>query len=145
MLRQIIPLLQVRNLAASIAFYEGRLGFQAGALGGGFAILRRDGCVIYLAQKTKDADVTNKAARAADDGWCNYDLHIDCQPGTLDGLYREFRAKGVPMPDAFKGGPVTRDYGVRDFSVIDPDGYDLVFGEECPEDPGAHPDSAPNP
>ena len=34
------------------------------------------------------------------------------------------------MPDCFKNGPVTRPYGIRDFSVIDPDGYDLVFGEE---------------
>jgi hypothetical protein len=38
------------------------------------------------------------------------------------------------MPDCFQDGPVQRSYGVRDFSVIDPDGYDLVFGEECPED-----------
>jgi hypothetical protein len=35
------------------------------------------------------------------------------------------------MPDGYKDGPVTRPYGVRDFSVIDPGGYDLVFGEEC--------------
>ena len=69
-------------------------------------------------------------ARAADDGWCTYDLHIHCQPGTLDALYREFRAKGVPMPEGFEAGPVTRPYGIRDFSVIDPDGYDIVFGEE---------------
>jgi hypothetical protein len=75
--------------------------------------------------------VINKAARAVADGWCNYDLHIHCQPGTLEALYQEFRAKGVPMPDCFADGPVTRSYGIRDFSVIDPDGYDIVFGEEC--------------
>lgn len=94
-------------------------------------MIRRDDCVIYLAQKTKDANVTNKAARAADDDWCNYDLHIHCQPGTLDRLYAEFRASDVPMPGAFEFGPVTRSYGIRDFSVIDPDGYDIVFGEDC--------------
>jgi hypothetical protein len=59
------------------------------------------------------------------------DLHVHCQPGTLDALYREFRSRGVRMPDGYKDGPVTRPYGVRDFSVIDPGGYDLVFGEEC--------------
>jgi hypothetical protein len=46
----------------------------------------------------------------------------------LNALYQEFRAKGVRMP-GFENGPVRRSYGVRDFSVIDPDGYDLVFGE----------------
>lgn len=131
MLKQISPLLQVRDLAASVAFYGQKLGFRTGSTEGGFSAVRRDDCLIYLAQKTKDADVTNKVARAADDGWCTYDLHIHCQPGTLDALYQEFRAKGVPMPEGFEAGPVTRSYGIRDFSVLDLDGYDLVFGEEC--------------
>lgn len=98
---------------------------------GGFCMVRRDDCLIFLAQKTKDVDLTNRAARAVDDDWCNYDLHFHCQPGTLDALYREFREKGVAIPESYKDGPVTRCYGIRDFSVCDPDGYDLVFGEEC--------------
>ena len=133
MLKQIRPLLQVRDLAASVAFYREMLGFRTGSLEGGFSVIRRDDCLIFLAQKTKDVDVTNKAARAVNDGWCSYDLHIYCEPGTLNALYEEFRARGVPMP-GFEDGPVMRPYGVRDFSVLDPDGYDLVFGEEVPED-----------
>ena len=131
MLKQISPLLQVRDLAASVSFYGQKLGFQTGSIDGGFSAVRRDDCVIFLAQKTKDVDVTNRAARAVNDGWCNYDLHFHCHLGTLDALYQEFRAKGVMIPDCFKDGPVARPYGIRDFSVIDPDGYDLVFGEEC--------------
>jgi hypothetical protein len=131
MLKQISPLLQVRDLAASVAFYGQKLGFQTGSTEGGFCAIRRDDCLIYLAQKTKDTDVTNRAARAVDDDWCNYDLHIHCQPGTLDALYQEFQAQGVEMPQAYQDGPVRRSYGIRDFSIIDPDGYDLVFGEEC--------------
>lgn len=131
MLKQISPLLQVSDLAASISFYGQKLGFKTGTPDRGFALVRRDDCLIFLAQKTKSVDVTNKAARAEADGWCNFDIHIHCEPGTLDGLYSEFRAKGVPMLDCFQNGPVARSYGIRDFSVIDPDGYDLVFGEEC--------------
>ena len=130
MLKQIAPLLQVSDVEASLAFYRDKLGFRTGSIDGGFTVIRRDECLIFLAQKTKDVDVTNKAARAVDDGWCSYDLHIYCQPGTLDGLYREFKANGAPMPACFDAGPVMRPYGVRDFSVIDLDGYDLVFGEE---------------
>lgn len=143
MLKQVSPLLQVCDLKESILFYGQKLGFRTGSMDGGFSAIRRDDCVIYLARKTKDADVTNKAARATDDGWCSYDLHIHCQPGTLDALYDEFRAKDVPMPAGFEDGPVTRPYGMRDFSVIDPDGYDIVFGEECElAEPGAATDPA---
>jgi catechol 2,3-dioxygenase-like lactoylglutathione lyase family enzyme len=131
MLRQISPLLQVRDLAKSVSFYRDALGFRAGLAEGGFAQVKRDDCLIFLAQKTKDVDVTNRAARAVNDGWCNYDFHIHCEAGTLDGLYREFRARAVPMHKSFNEGPVTRSYGLRDFSVIDPDGYDIVFAEEC--------------
>ena len=131
MLKQVSPLLQVRDLQASVLFYGENLGFRTGSTEGGFAAIRRDECLIYLAQKTKDTDVTNKAARAVNDGWCNYDLHIHCEPGTLDTLYKEFRAKGVPMDECFKDGPIKRSYGISDFSVVDPDGYELVFGEEC--------------
>ena len=135
MLKHISPLLQVSDLTASILFYGEKLGFQTGSIEGGFSIIRRDDCTIHLAQKTKATNVTNKAARAdPDDDWCNYDLHLYCQPGTVDALYEEFRTKGVRMPDCYKDGPVTRSYGIRDFSVIDPDGYDLVFGEVCREE-----------
>ena len=134
MLKQISPLLQVKDLNASVAFYDRVLGFDASPTDGGFAIIRRGDCSIFLAQKTKDAEVANKAARAVpDDDWCNYDLHIHCQPGTLDALYEEFKTNGAQMRDCYQDGPLTRSYGIRDFSVIDPDGYDLVFGEELPE------------
>jgi hypothetical protein len=129
MLKQISPLLQVSDLKVSVSFYGEKLGFRTGSTEGGFSIVRRDDCAIFLAQKTKDTDVTNKAARAGDEEWCNYDAHIHCEPGTLDALYREFKAKGVKMPEYYRDGPVARPYGMRDFSVIDPDGYDLVFGE----------------
>ena len=135
MLKHVNPMLQVSDLRASVLFYGEKLGFQTGSTEGGFCVVRRDDCTLYLAQKKKAANVTNKAARAdPNDGWCNYDLHFYCQPGTLDALFEEFRSKGVRMPDCFKDGPVKRSYGVRDFSLFDPDGYDLVFGEECPDD-----------
>jgi catechol 2,3-dioxygenase-like lactoylglutathione lyase family enzyme len=133
MLKQISPLLQVRDIDASAEFYAEKLGFETGPTGGGFCMIRRDECWLFLAQKTKDVDVTNRAARAVDDGWCGYDLHIHCAPGTLDRLYTEFRSRGVAMHESFQDGPVLRDYGVRDFSLLDPDGYELVFGEEMPE------------
>jgi hypothetical protein len=134
MLKQISPLLQVNDLQTSVSFYGQKLGFRTGSIDGGFSVIRRDDCTIYLAQKTKKADVTNKAARAVDDGWCNYDLHIHCQLGTLDALYAEFRAARCHDAGLLQERPGDTSLRIRDFSVIDPDGYDLVFGEEIEDE-----------
>ncbi|MBC8354332.1 MAG: VOC family protein [Planctomycetes bacterium] len=134
MLTQISPLLQVNDLERSVSFYGDKLGFIKGKIHDGFSLVTRNDCTIYLAQKTRNVDVTNKVARASDDGWCNYDLHIHCEPGSLDALCEEFKANGVEMADTFKDGPVTRPYGMRDFSVSDLDGYGLVFGESVDDD-----------
>ena len=34
------------------------------------------------------------------------------------------------MHESYNNGPVTRPYGMRDFSLVDPDGYDLVFADD---------------
>ena len=129
MLQQIQPLLQVQDLDLSVTFYCEQLGFSGGVVDEGFAMVSRDQCTIYLAQKTKSVDVTNKAARKVVDGWCNYDFLIQCKHGTLDALHKEFTDNGVEWLDCFQNGPEDRPYGMRDFSVFDPDGYDLVFAE----------------
>lgn len=49
---------------------------------------------------------------------------------TVDTLWQEFRAAGASMHEYLDSGPVNREYGIRDFSVYDPDGYNLVFGAE---------------
>jgi len=128
LLRKISPLLQVKDLAASFAFYSGKLGFHEVYRREGFLIVARDGCEVYLAQKELDVDLRNVAARSHPDAIANYDLHFDCELDASDRLWSEFRAAGVPLSPEFEHGPVNRSYGIRDFSVIDPDGYILVFG-----------------
>lgn len=130
MIKSVSPLLQVRDLAASLAFYTGKLGFvELHRDPGGFAIIGRDGCQLFLAQAEKPVDLRNRTARLANSGFAAYDLHFYCEAGTLDTLWSACVGAGVPMPEAFETGPVQRSYGIRDFSILDPDGYDLVFGE----------------
>jgi catechol 2,3-dioxygenase-like lactoylglutathione lyase family enzyme len=129
-LKSVCPLLQVADLDRSRAFYTGKLGFkETWKDPGGFTILSRDECLLFIAPKQREVDLRNATARLTNDGYANYDLHLDCFPGSLDALWKEYKEAGVEMGASFVNGPVTRDYGVRDFSVIDPDGYDLVFGE----------------
>jgi catechol 2,3-dioxygenase-like lactoylglutathione lyase family enzyme len=134
-LQSITPLLPVRDLDLSIEFYVRKLGFTLEFQDPGFAGLVRDACRIFLSQKEKpDVDLRNVASKLADDGWANFDLHINCARGTVDELWREFKAAGVPMHESFANGPVNRSYGLRDFSVLDPDGFDLVFAAEIEPD-----------
>lgn len=135
-INSVSPLLQVTDLSVSRAFYTQNLGFTEDWYDGeGFAILRRDKCSIFLAQKQVNVDLRNVTARRMRDGYANYDLHFNCDTGTIDALWSEYRVAGVSMPADFNNGPVTRAYGIRDFSITDPDGYDLVFGAPCAPDP----------
>ncbi len=133
-LKSITPLLQVADLEASIEFYTRKLGFvKHHQEEGGFAILERDECSLFLAQKQTKVDLRNATARAKPDGYASYDFFVMCTPGTVDGLLKECRDAKATIPAAYDNGPVNRPYGIRDFNVIDPDGYDIVFGEPIGE------------
>lgn len=126
-LQSISPLLQVADLNKSIEFYTKKLGFQEKWKdGNGFAIVSRDGCDIFLGQKQTKVDLRNVTGRTNPDGYTDYDLHIHCAPGAVDALWKEFNEAGVSIPE--KDGPENREYGIRDFGVIDPDGYTIIFG-----------------
>jgi catechol 2,3-dioxygenase-like lactoylglutathione lyase family enzyme len=126
-MERISPLLQVSDLKKSIEFYTKKLGFKEKWFDGeAFAIVSRDDCDIFLGQKQTKVDLRNVTARSKPDGYIDYDLHIHCAVGAADVLWKEFKASGVEIPD--KNGPVDREYGIRDFGVIDPDGYVIVFG-----------------
>jgi catechol 2,3-dioxygenase-like lactoylglutathione lyase family enzyme len=126
-LQSISPLLQVSDMKKSVEFYAGKLGFkEKWRDGDGFVILSRDGCDLYLGQNQTKVDLRNATARTESDGFASYDLHFHCAVGAADALWKEFTKVGVNIPE--KDGPITREYGIRDFTVIDPDGYAIVFG-----------------
>lgn len=126
-LQRISPLLQVSDLDKSIGFYTTKLGFEEKWRDeNGFVILYRDGCDLFLGQNQTKVDLRNSTARIQQDGFASYDLHIHCSPGAADALWKEFNEAGVRILE--KEGPMNREYGIRDFTVIDPDGYTIVFG-----------------
>ena len=126
-LLRISPLLQVSDMNKSVEFYTKKLGFEEKWRDGdGFVILSRDGCDLFLGQKQTKVDLRNVTARTKPDGFADYDLHFHCAVGAADALWGEFSKAGVNTTE--KDGPVTSEYGIRDFSVIDPDGYTIVFG-----------------
>jgi len=121
------PLLQVYDMPRSVAFYRDKIGFEVVAKapdrpGDEFdwALLRRDGVELMLnTQHERDHRPARPGpGRAAAHG--DTVLFFGCRD--LDAAYADFRAKGLNVSE-----PVVREYGMRQLSLHDPDGYGLCF------------------
>ena len=103
-----LPIVPVRDVAATVAFYTDILGFEARLVtdDGAFAVVGLDGAGIQLL-KTDDAQAL------------------------LDAFYEELRPKLDTLPPGRVRPPFDQPYGMREFHVKDPDGCLLFFGEEA--------------
>ena len=122
------PLIQVFDMPTSIRFYTEVLGFEVietSEPGEHFdwAWLRRDGAELMLNTQYETAD------RPADRDPTRTSAHRDTafffSCSDVDVAYRHLQAHGLAVEP-----PVTRDYGMRQVSVSDPDGYEICF--QCP-------------
>ncbi|HTO68945.1 MAG TPA: VOC family protein [Myxococcota bacterium] len=112
------PQLLVRNLRASLDFYEKRLGWKVDFVYEDFyAGVSRGGAVIHLkcAEKTE----ADRAHRRTHD-------HLDAFLDTagVRELHAELVSRGAPA-----SALETRPWQALDFHVVDPDGYILCFSE----------------
>ena len=123
----VAPVLQVSDLARSIAYYRKQLGFDTEFEDEGFyAGVLRDGCRVHLkcaAPSRRD----QQAFEAAE--------HLDACFGVVDAqaLSSEFAAAGASISVPLRVMP----YG-QEFYVRDPDGYILGFIQPNDVDEGAH-------
>jgi catechol 2,3-dioxygenase-like lactoylglutathione lyase family enzyme len=114
---QIAPVLEVKDVKASEAFYREKLGFRPGSFAGDppcFCIVRRDDISILLDQ--------SRAPRPAplNQYWAAY-LYVD----DVDAFAAELAARGV----AIIRGPVDQPYGCREIDIRDPDGHIVGIGQ----------------
>jgi predicted enzyme related to lactoylglutathione lyase len=110
-----VPILRVRNLAASIDFYTKVLGFRVdwGGESGIMASVSRDRGSLMLCQ--------------GDQGNAGTWVWIGVEDA--DALHRELSAAGAKIPL-----PPTNYPWALEFHVQDPDGHVLRFGSEPRED-----------
>ncbi|WP_341837989.1 glyoxalase superfamily protein [Chitinophaga pollutisoli] len=110
----IVPIFQVSDLPAAIAFYTNVLGFSVDFEFGSVVGISMGEIQIHL---SGSASSGNK--KAIGEGH----VYIFCDE--VDDYYNEIIAKGagVFIP------PGDRPYGVRDFAVKDADGNILAFGK----------------
>ncbi len=99
------------DLDQSIAFYR-TLGFEVVRRTGPFAVVHRQGQRLFLAESA-DAPVGPR--------WCNLRIMVD----DVDTLCARLQTLGIHPVHA----PCDRDYGLRDFVVADPNGFELRFAQ----------------
>lgn len=118
-----MPVLEVTDMARSLAFYRDKLGFSAAVWGEppSFAIVQRGAVTIAL-------DASERGQSANNQYWAAYIYVVD-----VDALHAEYRDLGIAIHRDIEDAP----YGCRDFDVTDPDGYILAFGQVL--DPGGFP------
>ena len=120
-------MLAVLDVAASAQFYQDKLGFEIDFVMDdpslpGYAVVSRDGFFVHLIAGHIDA------APGAKGG-------INISVEDVDAYYADVKVRGALGPDFPRAlaalrehPPEDKPYGRRDFILVDPDGYALVFG-----------------
>jgi catechol 2,3-dioxygenase-like lactoylglutathione lyase family enzyme len=115
----LFPLLQVSDLDASARFYQQALGFDNIFSMPGLAHLRWVKYADLLLAGPRDGQAVSlpRGAGVA----LNFNL-FDRFNGDLHALAAQARAYGAAVT-----GPVDQPWNVRELTILDPDGYRLIF------------------
>jgi uncharacterized glyoxalase superfamily protein PhnB len=123
-LQSVTPVFLVGDIAATMRWYQGTLGFEAEAVPEApphaFCILRKDDVVIFLQQLTgyRKPDLYDEREGGV---WSAY-LHTE-------GVHRLYEAL-KDRADVTVLQPLRRQpYRQTEFEIRDPNGYTLVFAE----------------
>jgi catechol 2,3-dioxygenase-like lactoylglutathione lyase family enzyme len=109
---QLVVELFVRDFEASLAFYTA-FGFEVERREEDFAVLRWEGCALFL-----DASPGQGTRPSQPAG------NVRVMVPDVDAYWRKAREMGAPV---LGGGIGDRPYGLRDFTVLDPDGFGVRF------------------
>ena len=121
----VCPLLEIFDMPRAIAFYRDLLGFKVVATSQpgddcDWALLKLNNAELMLntAYERHERPIAPDPARVA--AHRDTALFFGCRD--LDEAYAHLRARGLEVKE-----PVTRDYGMRQLSFADPDGYSLCL------------------
>ena len=123
-IEEIAPFFIVENLAASVGFYNQKLGFETDLLvpedDPFFGIVSRDNVRILLKHVTEFIHPVPNHTRHE---WAKWDAFI--WVSDPDALFAEYQSRGL----AFHEPLTDTDDGLRTFELKDHDGYVLCFGK----------------
>ncbi|GAC1402902.1 MAG: hypothetical protein NVSMB52_16860 [Chloroflexota bacterium] len=118
-----VPVLLVSNVTVAAAYYRDALGFHFDRFWGDpprFCIVKRDTCMLYLAQPDSTEAVLTPYWKIASMMWNAY-FWVD----DVESLYAEFKGSGAKIDYELCVQP----YGVKEFGVQDLDEHDIAFGQ----------------
>jgi catechol 2,3-dioxygenase-like lactoylglutathione lyase family enzyme len=120
--QQLVVEVFARDIARSKAFYEA-LGFAMVSDRGSFVVLTWEGHELYLDERT-DLPPPPPAPQA----------NVRIMVPDVDAYWERARALAAPVFAEI----ADREYGLRDFTILDPDGVGLRFGTRLAADlPGS--------
>lgn len=119
---RVAPQFVVPDVVKSAEYYRDKLGFEI--LGyfldpPVFAIVRRDGAEIHFGRSDRGDVNLNESVRKG----LGTDVYIFVSD--VIALYDELRSRGANVVE----GPVERPYDRTEITVVDENGYQIVFGE----------------
>ncbi len=119
-LQKLSPILWTKNLQETISFYETVLGFKSRSNFPNFAALYRDNAEIMVIVPTDEQD-------SRDDFFpkplLTGSIYIFTED--VDEFWETVKDKAI-----VKSPIADRQYWMRDFSIVDNNGYEIVFGED---------------
>lgn len=104
------PVLHVPDVSATTAFYRDVLGFTCDFGDDTYAVVWRDNSAIHFVQNADGARGVQLFQWVKD----------------VDAYYQELIERGVEVATA----PMNQPYGLREFSVRDINGVQIVFGQD---------------
>jgi glyoxylase I family protein len=124
-LRGIVTLIEVFNIAKSIAFYRDALGFEVLQTAGpsdapGWALLRCGEVELMLNSMYDPGEEPDAPDPARIAAHRDTTLFIGCPD--LDAAYTHLRAAGISVQP-----PIVASYGMKQLSFSDPDGYGICL------------------
>jgi len=117
------PMLHARDLDETIRFYTDRLGFSLDATWSPTP----DGAAVWCALSHGAAQLM---FTSGDEDEPSLTGRLYCYPADVDGYHDEVVERGVVPIVA----PFDTEYGMREFSLVDPNGYVVTFGRGRGED-----------
>lgn len=124
-IRGMAPLLEVRDLAASLAFYRNALGFEVVLSAGeepdlGWVLLGRGGVELMLNAASEEGECAADPSPDRLAGHRDVTLFFGCPDP--DAAYERLCARGVAADP-----PGLTGYGFRALTATDPDGYGICL------------------
>jgi len=123
----IVPMLSVQDVDASLDYYVNKLGFEKQ-----FVMAGPDGRNAMGWVKMGDAEFGLMLTDDASSKGNGVDLWINLpKEGNIDQLYVDVQRRGATIAETIKD----QFWGDRSFTVHDPDGYVVTFGQTVKQVP----------